>query len=335
MNIEKHNSLKRGSSIAIRPYVEHSVDNMGLQRYDMVLFDNIMHSEPIVCLEQNGVKRYVTGLNEFAPEVQNLPEEEKQAKIIDIRKTVSAIEKKIAANIVDVNDENFWSKLKKLHPSNSDFWDTVQITCGNEPVFLDVINDPFDEIKYHAILAGGFSFVAPSLQVARSMNKPTKFYLDKAEDTIAIKTEIKKLRNKALGILDDLYNTNVNKLFYICKVLDPNSMQYRKSTPTDVMYDNVDKYINGEGIETSKKKAPKIFIDLSETEIDVLKIRAIIKDATYNKLFITKSDGMIYHAKTSVPMGKTPSDLVVFLNNPLHEDILQETLKTLERFWNE
>ena len=57
------------SKIAIKPYVDTRADNMGLQNYGLALFDGVFHEEQISCLEINGIKRYVTGLNEFAPEL--------------------------------------------------------------------------------------------------------------------------------------------------------------------------------------------------------------------------------------------------------------------------
>ena len=49
---------------------------MGLEKYGMILHDEVYHTEQLTCLEVNGVKRYVTGLNEFAPEVKTLPKRE-------------------------------------------------------------------------------------------------------------------------------------------------------------------------------------------------------------------------------------------------------------------
>ena len=44
------------------------------------LHDGVFHQESLACLEMNGVKRYVTGLNEFAPDVKMLPPKEKKKK---------------------------------------------------------------------------------------------------------------------------------------------------------------------------------------------------------------------------------------------------------------
>lgn len=331
--VEKYPQNKK-SSIAIRPYFDQSVSNMGLEKYGLSLFDGAFHEEQVACLEMNGIKRYVTGLNEFAPDVKDLSLEEQQAKIKQIRIVVAQLEKELAANILDINDELFWNKVKLLRHDNDDFWNRIKIACGNEPVFLEPDKDPYDLIKLYAIEAGGFSLIAKSYEAARQMPTPPKFYLDKLEETVSTRTEVKKLRNKALAELEKMFNKNTNKLFYVAKVVDTNSTQYKKSTPTDVMYDNMDRYINGETVETNKKKTAERFLEVSALDMETLKIRALIKDASYHKVISPRGDGFIYHMQTSTMLGKTPSDVLEYLKNPLNEQLLVDIQSKVEKTWN-
>ena len=332
--IEKHNSLKLNSKISIRPYIDPTVSNMGLERAGMALFENAIHEEPIVCLENNGIRRYVTGLNEFAPEVKLLEDEEREATIKEIRTIVSNLEKELAGNVIKTDDPDFWNKVKLLRPDNDEFWDKIHIRVGNNPTFLDPVKDPYDLIKLRAIDNGGFSLVARSLDDARRKAVPPKFYLDRYEETASIKTELKKIRNKALAELQKLFDKNQNKLFLVCKVIDAQSTQYRKQTPIDVLYENMDMYINGEGVDRDKRKTAQKFLDVSALDMEVLKIRAIIKDSTFYKVIATRPDGYIYHLKSMTMMGKNPSEIVEFLKNPLNEEILSEMTKTVEKYWN-
>lgn len=331
--VEKYPQNKR-STIAIRPYFDPIVDNMGLQKYGLSLFDGAFHEEQLACLEINGIKRYLTGLNEFAPEIKDLPMDEQEAKIKQIRIVIAQLEKELAANVVDPKDEMFWNKLKLLKPDNFDFWDKIKIRCGNEPVYLEPDKDPYDLIRLYAIESGGFSIIAKSLEEARRMSVPPKFYLDKLEETASIQTEVKKLRNKALAELQKLFDKNQNKLLYVAKVLDPNSAQYKKSTPNDIIYDNMDKYINGDLVEKDKRKTAQRFLDASGLDMESLKIRAMVKDSTYYKFIATKSDGFIYHMETGTMLGRTPSDIAEYLKNPLNEEILMNLTKKVETYWN-
>lgn len=332
--IDKHQSLKRNSSITIRPFVDSINENMGLEKYNMVLFEGIFHEEQIICLENNGIKRYVTGLNEFAPEIKNLPEDEREALIKDIRNTVAQLEKELAANVIDPKDVDFWNKVKLLKPDNDLFWSKIALRCSNEPVYLDAANDPYDLIKLRAIEHGGFSIIAKSLQHARSEAPRFKFYLDKFEETASIKTELKKLKNKAFAELQKMFDKNTNKLFYVCKVIDANSTQYKKSTPLDVLYDNMDKYISGESVETNKRQTAQKFLDTCLLDMETLKLRSVIKDANFYKLIATRGDGNIYHMKSGSMLGKNPSDILMYLKNPLNEEILLDVVTNTEKYWN-
>jgi len=332
--VEKYPQNKK-SSITIRPYFDPAVDNMGLQKYGLSLFDGAFHEESIACLEINGIKRYLTGLNEFAPDVKDLPLDEQEAKIKQIRAVVTQLEKELAANVIDPNDEMFWNKVKLLKQDNGEFWDKIKIRCGNEPVHLEPNNDPYDLIRLLAIEAGGFSIVAKSLEDARRRSVPPKFYLDRLEESASLNTEVKKLRNKALSELQKLFDKNQNKLFYVAKNLDINAAQYKKSTPNDIIYDNMDKYVNGDLVDKDKKKTAQRFLDTANLDMETLKIRAIVKESSYYKFIATKADGFIYHMSTTTMMGRTLMDVVEYLKNPLNEELLVDLTKKVEQFWNQ
>ena len=324
---------KKKTKLAVRPFIDPNMANMGLEEYGLSLYDGVRHHEQLACLENNGVVRYLTGLNEFAPEIKLLPTEEKEARVRQIRETIADLEKELAANILDPEDKDFWNQVKLLKPDNSEFWNKIEIKCGNEPLFLDLTN-PFDRIKLSAIEAGGFSIVAKSYEDARSRPVAPKFYLDKEEETSMIRTEYKKLRNKALSELQKLFDKNSTKLFYIAKIVDGNSAQYRKSTPLDVIYENMDIYINGDGAEGNKERAAKSFMDAANLDMESLKIKSIVRDSSFFKYIINKADGYIYHAKSGSLLGRNVSDVVEHLKNPLHEDILNELNSSVEKIWN-
>ena len=326
----------KSGPIAIRPFFNQSVSNMGLEKYGLSLFEGVFHEEQLACIEQNGVKRYLTGLNEFAPEIKMIRDaDQKQAKINEIRAAVSELEKEMAANPIEVSDPHFWSKVKLLRPENDDFWTKITLRCGNTPMFLDPVKDPFDRIRLYAIEAGGFSIVAKSYEDAKSRPTPVKFYLDKYEETAGSKTEIKKLRNKALAELQKLFDKNPVKLMYVAKIVDINSVQYKKSTPNDVIYDNMDIYINGEGAETSQTRASQTFLDTVNLDMETLKLKAVIRDANYLRFIVSKPDGFIYHSSSSTMLGRNPSDVLEYLKNPLNEEILKDLLKATEKYWNQ
>lgn len=332
--VEKYPQLKQGS-ISIKPYFDESMSNMGLEKYGLSLYDGVYHEEQLSCLEMNGVKRYVTGLNEFAPEIKLIQDkEQREAKIKEIRKIVAQCEKELAANVLDVDDKDFWTKVVLLKPNNDEFWNKISIRCGNEPLFFEPHKDPYDLIKLYAIEAGGFSIVSKSYEEARSRAVPPKFYLDKYQETVSTTTEYKKLKNRALSELQKLYDKDNTKLLYIAKIVDTNSVQYKKNTPNDVVYDNMDRFISGDGSEKNKKRSAHQFIDTAKLDMETLKLRATIKDASFYKFIATKSDGFIYHMESNTMLGRNPLDVLEFFKNPLNDQILNMVMKLVEKQWN-
>ena len=129
-------------------------------------------------------------------------------------------------------------------------------------------------------------------------------------------------------------NKNTKKLLYVTKALDTQSVTYKNHTPADVLYDVMDEYINGEGIESNKSKAAQQFIDTAKLDMETLKLKALVKDATFYKVIALKADGMLYHSRTSTMLGRNVSDVVEYLKNPLNEDMLVKLLEEIEGYWN-
>lgn len=330
--VEKYQQNK-SRSIAIRPFFDPNKQNMGLENYGMSLYEGVWHEESLACLELNGVKRYVTGLNEFAPEVKRLAPGDKEQKIKEIRRIVAQLEAELAANVIDPEDKDFWNKVTLLKPDNDAFWSKISLRCGNDPVFLDPDSDPYDLIKLHAINAGGFSIVAKSLKDAKKAVNPPKFYLDQLEETVTTRTELTKLKNKAISELQKLYDKNTNKLMYVAKVVDADSTQYTKSTPNDILYENMDIFINGQGSESNKSRAAQSFIEAAGSTMEDLKIRSLVKDAMFYRFIVPKSNGWIETLDGNVKMGKRPLEVVAFLKDPVNEEVLTSLLSKVEPYW--
>ena len=297
----------------------------------------------------------------MAPEIQMLRDEEKKkAIIVDIRKTIVFLENTLAGNYslteediymkddkgkdTDKLNPHFWAKVTRFLSQAPDkfdekknrittHWDEVEIKCGNEPIYLNPKN-PHDLILIYAIQAGGFTIVAPSLEAARSASMEVpKFYLDREEETAQIKTEIKKVRNKAGGELQKLFDKDQTKLFYITKVCAINSLSYRKATSPDILYNDCDMYINGETVDKNKKQTAEKFLEFCKEDLASLRVQAIVRDATEMHLLTFKQDGQLYYNKTGTPMGKGILDVVKFLENPLNADVLTHISAEVEEEW--
>ena len=327
--------FSKAGRIKVRPFLDGQKENMGLENYEMAVFPGVHHVEQMAAIERNGVIRYITGLDEFAPEVQNLTNpEQKEAIIYNIRSVVAHLEKMLATNVIDVDDKDFWNKVTLLKPDNVKFWETISISCGNDPVTLEPGKDPYDLIKFMSIEAGGFDIIAKSNEDAHALAVAPKFFLDKEVHTVSSRTTFKRLRNKAIGLLDGISNKNPKKLLYITKTIDSNSISYKFNTPLDILYDVMDDYINGKGVEPNKTRAAEHFILTAELNMETLKLKALVKDASFYKIISLKQDGMLYHTTSSTMLGRNIADVVIYLKNPLNEDMLVKLLGEVEKFWN-
>jgi hypothetical protein len=121
---------------------------------------------------------------------------------------------------------------------------------------------------------------------------------------------------------------------YVAKLVDVGGAQYKKATPNDVLYDNMDVFIMGEGTEKSANRAAQSFLDACNLDMETLKLRVIVKDATYYKVIVSKADGFIYHKDKGSLLGRNQADVVEYLKNPLNEEILTDITKKVEKYWN-
>lgn len=328
----------------IKPYVptRDPLHNMGLSKYGNSIHQGAEHVEQIMCLEKNNIRRWVTGLDEFAPEVQELrkpaTQNEYEAKVIDIRTKVAYIEQSILANVIEKelihdvkNSKAFWDQVQMCRPDKHDFWASKTIVLTNEPQFLNPM-DPEHLLLLTVIEAGGFTSVAPSLETAQRTARTFKFYLDRGNDTAVSSSELKKIKNRAAAELQSLSDKNPTKLFYLAKIIDKASSRYTMGTPPEVIYNYLDEYISGNGSESGKAAAER-FTRLATTDNNTLKISAIVADAILLKHFETNVEGIIHHAATNARLGRTVEEVTSYLNNPQHQDILDKVTQEVEAGW--
>jgi hypothetical protein len=327
-------SYKQAGRIAIRPFSDPTKTNMGLEEYNMVVFPGIFQIETMACITYKGKLRYLNGLDEMSPEVKSISDPEKRAaRIKEIRTIVSQLEYEKTYNKVDIDDPQFWNKIETFRPDNRELWGKMEVKCDNNPIFLNPSTNTDHLLLILAIEAGGFPSVAKSLEDCKSGMRPKKWFLDKQSDSVGNKASVSKIKNKALAKLDSLAEKNPRKLFYIAKLADNNSMQYKNSTLQSVIYDNMDEFITGLGVERSIKVAAQRFLDYSEINIGELKLRAAIKDATFYKIIIAKGDGMIHYPKGNLMLGRNSSEVYEKLNNPMHDDLLDQIMAEVEQTW--
>jgi len=347
------------SNVAIKCFVNPNISNSGLENYGISIFDEAVQKDTLFIKEVTpgtlttpATFKAVNGLDETAPEILKLSEKEREAARKDIRETVAHVHYLLfGGDEIDPSFKNksFWEQCKELAPTNIAFWGndkeypqgfTLQLSKSG--MFLDM-NNPMDILIERAIRAGGYrALVASSLEDAYNwpyMNPP-KFYLDKLENTAAINTEYRKIVNKAKSKLDALRDENLEKLFIVARNFDPDPTQYKRSTPADIVYLNMDRGIDGELWEKNKRMAAQRFLDLCNMPMEDLSINAIIKCATKYRFLDYKMEdkatrtGTIYFMEDSIPVGRTNEEVASYLKNPLNADILKRLQKKVDQEMN-
>ena len=333
--VQKGAPKKVLGKLSVRPYVTES-ENMGLEKYSMVVYPGTVQVEPLTCIQDGNIIRYVNGLNEMDPMIQGISNKEKrQAAILDIRNKVSYLEYRLKQNRIDPADPDFWQKVQLLSPDNTEFWETIKLELGNNPIHLDPENKPKDYIKLLAIEAGGFSLVAKSWEDARAQMVPPKWHLDHEGMSVKTRTEGKKIRNRALGILDELFHEAPRKLMLVAKVTDNYGHHYKYSTPPDIIYENMDKWINGESGDKNYVRASQTFLANAELSAKELKLKALCRDAAFYKVLNTKHDGVIYHVESATPVGRTLEEAALFFADPINQDLCNKLMDQIESYWKE
>jgi len=320
--------------ISIKPYFDPTVANMGLEKYGQVFFEGTGMMQSLRSIEINGVERYITGLDEFAPSVKSIKDDkEREAKIKSIRDTVSRLEYEIFFNKVDPKDASFWEKVN-LKPTNAEFWGKVFIVVGNQPLYLDP-NDPTDLLKIIAAESGGFDEVAGSLdEVKNELNKSTKFYLDKERDIKIEEGRLKMTRDKALYELYKMRMEAPQGLFWIAKNLLPIANSYRQTDSPDIFYGQLSDYIEGLSIEKNKKIAPLRFLEWVEKPEEYKRIRAYVLESIFLKHLITKADNKIYDRESGSMLGGNIQEVIEYLRQATNQRDLDLIESRIDKVWN-
>lgn len=326
--------ITKTGKITIRPYCDKTKSNMGLEKYGYVVFPGTHQEEEMACVEENGKVRYLNGLNEHAPEIKKIADEDvKKAKIKEIRTIVAKLEEEKNFNKVDIKDPEFWNKIEMFRPDNKDLWSKIKVRCDNKSIILNPDTSLDDLLTVKAIEAGGFPLIARSLEEVKSGKETKKWYLDREVETVGRKVSTGQVKNKALALLQKLSEKEPRKLFYAAKMIATNSAQYTNSTIQEIIYDDMDSFISGEGYERSIEKSAKLFMTYGMMPLEELKIKCIIRDAVFYKMIILKADGLLYTNPKNILLGRTQADVYEFLISPLNADVLSEMLENVEKNW--
>lgn len=284
------------------------------------LMDTFERSESLGYQSFFGIKRYLCGLDvELIRYDTNFTEEEKKAKIAEIEETITRL-------------EQFFGK-GNLDPTNEKHWSKVELKISRKTTNLDLTN-PRTELLLHCIRGGGFTMVSPSFE--KSIENDTQFYLvepiEFAENRIANKEVI----NKAISTLQRLYESkSYDDIFFLGKYMLPVEKGFTKRSPKAMIYEDLDKFINGEILRQSKISCARQFLEATKRTKIELAITSIVRDAEYYNFIYVNPQGEFKNNETGGLYGTTIERAVAHLQNPAYEHELDNIKTRVEKKWSE
>lgn len=309
--------------VSIRQYIDPEIMNLGLENNNMSVFfgenGNGGHKEWIGYKQIGDTRVYMTGLEKSSENVKKIKDPSERDSMLEELKNIKAyLESFYGEGVLDSTNRSFWNEI------------FIEVRV---PIFELDLTKPEHVLLYYGIKGEGFSEIAPSFEFAKQSNKIYKFYLHEDEEVMNVKTEITKLRNKAKTFLQNLYEEDSTKMFYMAKVLLPITKGYKHSTVLDILYQELDDFISGVSVKTNLKETPTKFINLYKEEKSNIIQKAIIEEALYQRFIIKNAENVFVNISTAAEYGKSKEAIFAYFSNPIHADELLEITEKVNKVW--
>jgi hypothetical protein len=284
------------------------------------LMDQFSRTEMLGYQTFFGTKRYLCGLDvEIVKYDTNLTDAEKEAKIAEIESIIARLEQFFGKGTLDPTNEKHWSK--------------IELRIDRKTTNLDLTN-PRTELVLHCIRGGGFTMVSPTLEKARETG--TQFYLVEPIEYAENRIANKEIINKAISTLQKIYESkSFDDIFFLGKYILPVEKSYTKRTPKAMIYEDLDKYLNGEVVKQSRISLARQFMEVTKKTKVELAINAIAKDAEYYQFVYINDKGEFKNNETGGIYGTTLERVVTHLQNPAYENELDNIKTRVEQKWND
>lgn len=279
-------------------------------------------AEPI----SDGKVRYKTGLDEEDIKSNaSLTEEEKQVYIKLVETAKERVKKAFGA--------------EALNFSNSTFWNPQRTTLNiNNRTFSNIFDDENieDLIFRMSVIGGGYSIIAPSLEIAERTGK--KFYLT-GEDEFVEKNyeEEYGVKRKAIAALNDILEAKgIDALLYLTwNTVDKNN-GFTKNTSKQVFEKTLMEFIEGKHVKHGKKECAKKFydnyIEWKNNKEGV--IAKAILNAAYHFGMLYLDEGKFKTSKRLTVLGSTLEESLKILMKAEHTNEFIEIRKSVEEKLN-
>lgn len=218
-------------------------------------------------------------------------------------------------------------------------WSKYRIELKQKTNLLNLDGENIDHlIIYYSIKGGGIPCIAPSYDAAVNAPTPPRWYMISPEEQFKIDIAPEKSKNKAIYVLESLFEKGKTEdLFLLHKSLINSDRGITKETGRDILYSDLNKFINGEFVKTDRRRTPSDFVEWAEIlkkDKNFVVAYAHIKDGLYYNMLFEK-DMSIYNRQTN---SKYPGDIkkaAEFLISPTNIDEFTNLKTQIKYKWLE
>lgn len=219
--------------------------------------------------------------------------------------------------------------------TNQSFWGTERTSLKiTNTIFSNVFDDEdVDDLIFKmGVIGGGYSTIAPTLEIAERTGK--KFYLTGEDDFIEKNYEEEYgMKRKAIGALNDLLEAKgIDALLYLTwNTVDKNN-GFTKNTSKQVFEKTLMEFIEGKHVKYGKKDCAKKFYD-NYVEWKNNKEGVIAKailNAAYHFGMIYTDEGIFKTSKRLTQLASNLDDSLKILMKAEHQNEFIEIRKEVD-----
>lgn len=272
--------------------------------------------------DENGI--YVTGFDIERISDSDLPEEEKQQLIKDVKIAQLFIERRKRISL----------------RSDGSFWKNREFKVKDLGTIYDTSKSDDNLILYYNILGGGYPEIARSYEEATNDENeitPKKLYLTVETEEAERKFSGRKVQIKANAALSDLFdNSKLADILSLIYFLVKRKHGYTLNTHKEVLLNELADFIDGEDTKTDKKKRPQEFLDavsLLNNDPDKLRITALYHASNYYGYLITDKERNIVNRNTGFAYGSSVNKAIDKLLDPRNIEELSWLKAKVQEKW--
>ncbi len=296
--------------------IQNKVVPVGTQR-----FDNTRFCTEIPYL--NG--KFWTGLDKYSPNVFSIKDtverENELTRVTEIRKD---LEFKLGKSLDQDKEEGF------------EFLKSITIIIDNNELPMD-LNDPYELLKYNIIMCNSkynksfrIKQSKKDVEIESGRQDSPDFYIENQE--LELKDEISKtrLKHKAIGLLANLREKDVDKLLLGLSYLLPSNKRITYKTNPDLAYQWGSAFLDSdkEFIIHNQQKNFSSFLEFFSLKDDEFDVRANVRKAIRYNIIRKDNSNNLYNVATLTVLGKTEEDVVKYFMDHSHKEEFGNNLKT-------